>query len=204
MKGVLTSRFLSVFFESEPSPRFLSQLRWATRPPRTCRPLRLRALGDAVGRLKGRGGSPNGCEFEWVQKVKQPVDIIWVCPFSPTAESFGAHIGCGSRAALREGSTTVPRGFHQGSTKIRAGFHEVLRELRGGASKWKPKGDPCHSVHLSTVALAFGMTQNGPTMVPKSLFSRQDLARCVVDPDALTCLWDIHPTRAPHAVGDMT
>ena len=58
--------------------------------------------------------------------------------FSPTAGSFGvsAQIGFGvvrggPEARFHEGSTRVPRGFHE----VLRGFREVLRGLRGGARR---------------------------------------------------------------------
>ena len=70
--------------------------------------------------------------------------------FAPKAESFGVSaqmrsgvVRGGPEGRFHQGSTRVPRGFHEGST----GFHEVLRGLRGGAST--KKSTACWGYHLS-------------------------------------------------------
>ena len=56
--------------------------------------------------------------------------------FSPTAESFGVSAQIGS-GVVRGGPEVR---FHQGSTRVPRRFHEVLRGLRGGASTEKSWG----------------------------------------------------------------
>ena len=63
---------------------------------------------------------------------------------SPTAESFGVSAQIGS-GVVRGGPEVR---FHQGSTSVPRGFHEVLRGLRRGASTKKSTAC-CWGCHLS-------------------------------------------------------
>ena len=51
-----------------------------------------------------------------------------ICSFSPTAESFG--VSAQICSGVVRGGPEVR--FHEGSTRVPRGFHEVLRGLRGG------------------------------------------------------------------------
>ena len=63
--------------------------------------------------------------------------------FSPTAESFGVSAQIGS-GVVRGGPEVR---FHEGSTRVPRGFHEDLRGLRGGASTKKSTAC-CWGYHL--------------------------------------------------------